>query len=45
MSMTINTHMFRAEATPIATTLPCRQSFDAKLLPGYVRALSGRRVR
>ncbi len=45
MSITFNTHMFRAEATPVASTLPCRQSFDVKLRTGYVLALAGRCAR
>jgi hypothetical protein len=45
MSITFNTHMFRAEATLVVSTLPCRQSFDAKLRTGYVLALAGRCAR
>jgi hypothetical protein len=45
MSITFNTHMFRAEATPVATTLPCRRSSDTELLTGYVLALAGKCAR
>jgi hypothetical protein len=45
MSITVNRHMFLAEATTVASVLPCRRSFDPKLRPGYVLALSGRCAR
>jgi hypothetical protein len=45
MSKTINTHMFHAEATPVATTLSYRRSPDMALPTGYVLALAGRYAR
>ena len=45
MSITVNRHTFPAEATTVASVLPCRQSFDPKLRPGYVLALAGRCAR
>jgi len=42
MSINSNTHMFRAEATPVASTLSCRRSADTWLPTGYVPALAGR---
>jgi hypothetical protein len=45
MSITFNTHLFPAEATSVASALPCRQSFDTKLRTGYVLALAGGRAR
>jgi hypothetical protein len=45
MQITDNTHMFLAEATTVASVLPCRQSFDPKLRPGYVLPLAGRCAR
>jgi hypothetical protein len=45
MLMTLNTHMFPAEATSVATVLPSRQSFDEKGRSGDVLALPGRYAR
>jgi hypothetical protein len=41
----LNTPTFLAEATSVASVLPCRHSFDAKRQPGYVLALAGRYAR
>ena len=45
MLMTFNTSSFYAEATSVASVLPCRHSFDAKLQPGHVLALARRHAR
>jgi len=45
MLIKLNTPMFLAEATSVASVAPCRHSFDEKRRPGYVRALVGRRAR
>jgi hypothetical protein len=45
MLTTLNTPTFLAEATPVASVLPCWHSFDEKLQPGYVLALAGRCAR
>jgi hypothetical protein len=45
MLITHTNQTFLAEAASVASVLPCWQSFDEKRRPGYVRALSGRRVR
>jgi hypothetical protein len=45
MQITPNTQTFYAEATSVATVLPCRQSFDWKRRPGHVLALAGRYAR
>src|SRR5688572_28110988 len=42
MLVTLNTRTCLAEATPVASALPCRQSFDPKRRSGDVLALSGR---
>jgi hypothetical protein len=42
MLITANTRTFLAEAAPVASSLPCWHSFDAKRQPGYVLALAGR---
>lgn len=41
----LNTPTFLAEATSVASVLPCWHSFDAKRQPGYVLALAGRYAR
>jgi hypothetical protein len=45
MLTTLNTPMFHAEATSVATVRPCWHCFDEKLRPGYVLALAGRYAR
>jgi hypothetical protein len=45
MLTTLNTPMFLAEATSVASESPCRHSFDGKRRTGYVRALAGRYAR
>ncbi len=45
MLTTLNTPMFLAEATSVASVLPCWHSFDEKRRPGYVLALAGRYAR
>ena len=45
MLITLNTPMFLAEATSVASVLPCPHSFDQKRRPGYVLALAGRYAR
>ena len=40
-----NTPTFLAEATSVASLVPCWHSFDAKRQPGYVLALAGRYAR
>ena len=45
MLITLNTPMFLAEATSVASVLPCRHSFDAKRRPGYLLALAARCAR
>ena len=41
----LNTPTFLAEATSVASALPCWHRFDAKRQPGYVLALAGRYAR
>jgi hypothetical protein len=41
MLITVNTQHISPKATPVATDLPCRHSFDAKRPLGYVQALAG----
>jgi hypothetical protein len=45
MLITLNTPPFLAEATSVASVLPCWDSFDVKRQPGYVLALAGRYAR
>ena len=45
MLMTLNTPTFLAEATSVASVLPCGHSFDEERQPGYVLALAGRYAR
>jgi hypothetical protein len=45
MLTTLNTRTFLAEATSVASGLPCWHSFDEKRQPGYVLALAGRYAR
>ena len=45
MLINFHTQMFTAEATSVATVLPCRHSFDPKRRPGYVLALAGKYAR
>ena len=45
MLIKLNTPMFLAEATSVASVAPCWHSFDEKRQLGYVRALAGRRAR
>ena len=45
MPTTLNTPTFLAEATPVASVLPCWYSFDEEGQPGYVLALAGRYAR
>jgi hypothetical protein len=45
MLTTPNTPTLLAEATPVASALPCPLSFDEKRRPGYVLALVGRYAR
>jgi len=40
----LNTQTFLPEATPVASVLPCRQSFDPKHRTGYSRTLAGGRA-
>ena len=41
----LNSPTFLAEATSVASALPCWHSFDAERQPGYVLALAGRYAR
>ena len=41
----LNTPTLLAEATSVASVLPCWHSFDEKSRPGYVLALAGRYAR
>ena len=45
MLITLQTPKFLAEATSVASVLPCRHSFDENRRPGYVQALAGRYAR
>jgi len=45
MLINLHTPTFIAEATSVASVLPCRHSFDPKRRPGYVLALAGRYAR
>ena len=45
MLTNLHTPTFIAEATPVASDLPCWHSFDPKRRPGYVLALAGRYAR
>jgi hypothetical protein len=45
MLITLNLPPFLAEATLVASELPCWHSFDEKRQPGYVLALAGRYAR
>ena len=45
MLINLNTPMFLAQATSVASVLPCWHSFDEKRQAGYVRALAGRYAR
>ena len=45
MLTNLNTPTFLAEATSVASDLPCWHSFDPKRRPGYVLALAGRCAR
>jgi len=45
MLTTLNTSMSHAEATPVASVLPCWHSFDETRRPGYVLALAWRYAR
>ena len=45
MLTTLNTPMAHAEATSVASAVPCWHCFDEKLRPGYVLALAGRYAR
>jgi hypothetical protein len=45
MLITLNTQTFLAEATAVASALPCWHSFDERRQPGYVLALAGRYAR
>jgi hypothetical protein len=45
MLITHNTPTFLAEATPVASVLPCWHSFDEKRQDGNVLALAGRYAR
>jgi len=45
MLTTLNTPMFHAEATSVASVEPCRHNFDWKRQLGDVRALAGRYAR
>jgi len=45
MLTTLNTPTFLAEATSVASALPCWHSFDEERQPGYVLALAGRYAR
>jgi hypothetical protein len=45
MLTTLNTPTVLAEATSVASVLPCWQSFDEKRRPGDVLALAGRYAR
>jgi len=40
-----DTSMFLAEATPVASTLPCWLGFEEERRPGHVLALAGRYAR
>jgi hypothetical protein len=41
MLTNLRTPTFIAEATSVASDMPCRHSFDPKRRPGYVLALAG----
>jgi hypothetical protein len=41
MLTTLNTSIIHAEATSVASALPCPGSFDLTRRPGYVLALTG----
>ena len=45
MLTNLHTPTFIAEATSVASDLPCWHSFDPKRRPGYVLALAGRCAR
>ena len=45
MLTNLHTPTFIAEATSVASELPCWHSFDPKRRPGYVLALAGRYAR
>ena len=45
MLTNLHTPTFTAEATSVASVLPCRQGFDTKLRPGYVLVLAGSHAR
>jgi len=45
MLTNLHTPTFIAEATSVASDLPCWHSFDPKRRPGYVLALAGRYAR
>jgi hypothetical protein len=45
MLTNLHTPTFIAEATSVASALPCWHSFDSKRQPGYVLALAGRYAR
>ena len=45
MLTNLHTPTFIAEATSVASVLPCWHSFDPKRQPGYVLALAGRYAR
>jgi hypothetical protein len=45
MQITSNTKLFLSEATPVASAMPCRHSFDPKRRLGYAPALAGRYAR
>jgi hypothetical protein len=45
MLTTLNTPTVLAEATSVASVLPCWHSFDEERQPGYVLALAGRYAR
>ena len=45
MLTNLHTPTFTAEATSVASVLPCRRGFDTKLRPGYVLVLAGSHAR
>ena len=45
MLITLNTQVFLAEATSVASVLPSWHGFDEKRRPGHVLALAGRHAR
>jgi hypothetical protein len=45
MLTNLHTPTFIAEATSVASVLPCWHSFNPKRQPGYVLALAGRYAR